>query len=183
MSASGRLVFSAWGSLEANLRDMVGNGPGRRVIVDRQSGIIVVRALPEQLQEVSDYLRSTEATVTRQVLLEAKIVEVDLDHAYQAGIDWVKVLQLGASHYFIGQGTPPNGFGTAAALTPTNSPVTIAPGNPINGFATNTLGGAFTLAANLTDFNAFKGDALGGGGAFVLWLFVGLLQRSMRHRA
>jgi MSHA biogenesis protein MshL len=144
-----------WGSLEANLRDMVGNGPGRRVIVDRQSGIIVVRALPEQLQEVSDYLRSTEATVTRQVLLEAKIVEVDLDHAYQAGIDWVKVLQLGASHYFIGQGTPPNGFGTAAALTPTNSPVTIAPGNPINGFATNTLGGAFTLAANLTDFNAF----------------------------
>src|SRR6185437_15310953 len=54
-----------------------------------------------------------------------------------------------------GQGTPPNGFGTAAALTPTNSPVTIAPGNPINGFATNTLGGAFTLAANLTDFNAF----------------------------
>jgi MSHA biogenesis protein MshL len=33
--------------------------------------------------------------------------------------------------------------------------VTIAPGNPINGFATNTLGGAFTLAANLTDFNAF----------------------------
>ena len=144
-----------WGSLEANLRDMVGNGPGRRVIVDRQSGIIVVRALPEQLQEVSEYLRTTEATVTRQVLLEAKIVEVDLDHAYQAGIDWVKVLQLGASHYFIGQGTPPNGFGTAAALTPTNSPVTIAPGDPINGFATNTLGGAFTLAANFTDFNAF----------------------------
>ena len=69
------------------------------------------------------------------MLLEAKIVEVDLDHAYQAGIDWVKVLQLGASHYFIGQGTPPNGFGTAAALTPSNSPVTIAPGNPINGFA------------------------------------------------
>lgn len=144
-----------WGTLQANLSEMVGSGPGRRVIVDRQSGIIVVRALPEQLQEVSDYLRSTEATVTRQVLLEAKVVEVDLDHAYQAGIDWVKVLQLGASHYFIGQSAPPNGFGTANALTPTNSPVTVAPGNPINGFATNTLGGAFTLAANFTDFNAF----------------------------
>ncbi|HEX5462924.1 MAG TPA: pilus (MSHA type) biogenesis protein MshL [Steroidobacteraceae bacterium] len=144
-----------WGTLQANLSEMVGSGPGRSVIVDRQSGIIVVRALPEQLQEVSDYLRSTEATVTRQVLLEAKVVEVDLDHAYQAGIDWVKVLQLGASHYFIGQSAPPNGFGTANALTPANSPVTVAPGNPINGFATNTLGGAFTLAANFTDFNAF----------------------------
>ena len=144
-----------WGNLQANLLTMVGTGPGRRVIVDPQSGIIVVRALPEQLQEVSEYLRSTEATVTRQVLLEAKIVEVDLDHAYQAGIDWAKVLQLGGSHYFIGQSTPANGFGTAAALTPTNSPVTVAPGNPINGFATHALGGAFTLAADFTDFNAF----------------------------
>lgn len=33
-----------------------------------------------------------------------------------------------------------------------------------------------------TDFNAFKGDALGGIGAFVLWLLVGLLQRTMRQR-
>jgi MSHA biogenesis protein MshL len=38
---------------------------------------------------------------------------------------------------------------------PTNNPVTVAPGNPINGFITNTLGGAFTLAADFTDFNAF----------------------------
>jgi hypothetical protein len=28
-----------------------------------------------------------------------------------------------------------------------------------------------------TDFNAFKGDALGGVCAFGLWLFVGLVQR------
>jgi len=144
-----------WGNLEANLHAMVGSGAGRRVIVDPQSGIVVVRALPEQLQEVGDYLRSTEATVTRQVLLEAKIVEVDLDHAYQAGIDWAKVLQLGGSHYFIGQTSPPNGFGTAAALTPTNSPVTVAPGNPINGITIPSLGGAFTLAADFSDFNAF----------------------------
>ncbi len=38
-------------------------------------------------------------------------------------------------------------------------------------------------APTFTDFNAFKGDALGGVSAFVLWLFVGLLQRSMRRRA
>ena len=144
-----------WGNLEANLHAMVGSGSGRRVIIDPQSGIVVVRALPEQLQEVSDYLRSTEATVTRQVLLEAKIVEVDLDHAYQAGIDWAKVLQLGGSHYFIGQSSPPNGFGQAAALTPSNTPVTVGPGNPISSLAANSLGGAFTLAADFTDFNAF----------------------------
>ena len=143
-----------WGNLEADLRAMVGNGPGRRVIVDPQSGMVIVSALPDQLNDVSEYLRRTEETVTRQVVLEAKVVEVDLDHAYQAGIDWVKVLQAGSSHYFIGQGSPPSGFGTNL-LAPTNTPVTVGPGNPVSSFTTNALGGAFTLAADLTDFNAF----------------------------
>ncbi len=34
-----------------------------------------------------------------------------------------------------------------------------------------------------TDFNAFKGDALGGIGAFVLWLLIGSLQRTSRRSA
>ena len=144
-----------WGNLEANLHAIVGPGSGRKVIIDPQSGIVVVRALPEQLAEVSDYLSSTEATVTRQVLLEAKIVEVDLDHAFQSGINWSKVLALGGSHYFIGQMSPQNGFGTSNALTPSNTQVTVQPGNAISGFTTNALGGAFTLAADFTDFDAF----------------------------
>jgi MSHA biogenesis protein MshL len=144
-----------WGNLEANLHAMIGNGPGYKVIIDPQSGIIVVRALPEQLAEVSDYLRTTEATVSRQVLLEAKIVEVDLNHAYQAGINWAQVMALGSSHYLIGQTAPANGFGTANALTPpSNSPVTIGPGNPVTSLTTNSLGGAFTVAADFTNFDA-----------------------------
>jgi MSHA biogenesis protein MshL len=143
-----------WANLEADLRAMIGGGPGRTVIVDPQSGMIIVSAMPEQLREVREYLRETEQTVTRQVVLEAKVVEVDLDHAYQAGIDWAKVLQLGGSHYFIGQSSPPGGF-NANPLTPTNTPVTVGPGNPVNSLTTNALGGAFTLAADFTDFNAF----------------------------
>ena len=143
-----------WGNLEANLHAMIGNEPGCKVIIDPQSGIIVVRALPEQLAEVGDYLRTTEATVTRQVLLEAKIVEVDLDHAYQAGINWAQVMALGSSHYLIGQTAPANGFGTTNALTPpSNSPLTVGPGNPITSLTTNSLGGAFTVAADFANFD------------------------------
>jgi MSHA biogenesis protein MshL len=143
-----------WGNLEANLHAMIGNGPGRKVIIDPQSGIIVVRALPEQLAEVGDYLRTTEATVTRQVLLEAKIVEVDLNHAYQAGINWAQVMALGSSHYLIGQTAPANGFGTTNALTPpSNSPLTVGPGNPMTSLTTNSLGGAFTVAADFANFD------------------------------
>jgi MSHA biogenesis protein MshL len=143
-----------WGNLEANLHALIGHGAGRKVIIDPQSGIIVVRALPEQLEEVSDYLWTTEATVTRQVLLEAKIVEVDLDHAYQAGINWAQIMTLGSSHYTIGQTGPANGFGTANALTPpSNSPITLSPGTPITSLATNSLGGAFTVAADFANFD------------------------------
>jgi MSHA biogenesis protein MshL len=143
-----------WGNLESNLHAMIGNGPGSKVIIDPQSGIVVVRALPEQLAEVSDYLSTTESTVTRQVLLEAKIVEVDLDHAYQAGVNWAQIMTLGSSHYAIGQTGPANGFGTANALTPpSNSPITLSPGSPITSLATNSLGGAFTVAADFSNFD------------------------------
>ncbi|HUA25742.1 MAG TPA: pilus (MSHA type) biogenesis protein MshL [Steroidobacteraceae bacterium] len=143
-----------WGNLEANLHALIGTGPGRKVIIDPQSGIVVVRALPEQLAEVRDYLRTTEATVTRQVLLEAKIIEVDLNHAYQAGVNWAQIMTLGSSHYAIGQTAPANGFGIANALTPpSNSPITLSPGTPITSLATNSLGGAFTVAADFANFD------------------------------
>ncbi len=142
-----------WGNLEANLRALIGNGAGRKVIIDPQSGIIVVRALPEQLSEVSEYLSTTEATVTRQVLLEAKIIEVDLDHAYQAGVNWAQIMALGSSHYLIGQTAPANGFGTANALAPSGSSITLSPGSPLTSLTTNSLGGAFTVAADFANFD------------------------------
>jgi MSHA biogenesis protein MshL len=89
------------------------------------------------------------------VVLEAKILEVDLNDDFQAGVNWATVLQRGNSHYSIGQSTPPNGF-AGNPLTPTNNPVTlppVPPANPISGIVTNTLGGAFTVAANFKDFS------------------------------
>jgi MSHA biogenesis protein MshL len=143
-----------WAGIETDLRALVGNKPGHSVVINRQSGVIIVHAMPDELRDVSDYLKQTTQTVMRQVVLEAKILEVDLDDANQAGINWAAVLTRGASHYTIGQTTPPNGF-AGNPLTPTNTPVTVAPGNPVSGFVTNTLGGAFTIAADFSDFSSF----------------------------
>jgi MSHA biogenesis protein MshL len=141
-----------WTGIEADLHELIGNKPGRSVIINRQSGVIIVHAMPNELRDVSEYLKQTARTVMRQVVLEAKVVEVDLNDAFQAGVNWATVLQRGNSQYTIGQSTPPNGF-AGNPLTPTNNPVTIAPGNPISGIVTNTLGGAFTIAADFKDFN------------------------------
>jgi MSHA biogenesis protein MshL len=146
-----------WEGIGTDLRAIVGAGAeksDRSVVINSQSGVIVVRAMPSELRDVADYLARTEATVTQQVILEAKIVEVELNEAYQAGINWAAVLRDGNKQYFLGQSAPPGGF-DGDLLAPSGDPVTVAPGSPINGFVQNTLGGAFTLAANFADFNAF----------------------------
>ena len=93
--------------------------------------------------------------MTRQVVLEAKIVEVELSDAYQAGINWAAVLTQGNRQYFLGQSTPRGGFDGDLLAPPATSRSRSARAIPINGFITNALGGAFTLAADFADFNAF----------------------------
>ncbi|MGQ0547377.1 MAG: secretin N-terminal domain-containing protein, partial [Betaproteobacteria bacterium] len=77
-----------WGELRTALLAIVGTGAGTSVIVTPQSGVVVVRALPQQLRAVEEYLRATRLSIERQVMLEAKIIEVTLSDEYQAGINW-----------------------------------------------------------------------------------------------
>jgi len=77
-----------WADLRTALLAIVGTGEGRSVIVTPQSGVVVVRAFPQQLRAVEQYLRATRLSIERQVMLEAKIIEVTLSGAYQAGINW-----------------------------------------------------------------------------------------------
>jgi MSHA biogenesis protein MshL len=145
-----------WKAVENDLKAMIGatDGSGKSVIINRQSGVIVARGLPSELRDIGDYLTRTENTITRQVILEAKVVEVELSDAYQAGINWAAVLSDGNKRYTIGQMAPPGGF-DANPFVPSGDTVTVAPGNPIDGFINSTLGGAFTIAADFTDFNAY----------------------------
>jgi len=77
-----------WLDLRTALLAIVGTGEGRSVIVTPQSGVVVVRALPHQLRSVEQYLDATRLSIERQVMLEAKIIEVTLSDEYQAGINW-----------------------------------------------------------------------------------------------
>jgi MSHA biogenesis protein MshL len=143
-----------WTGIEVDLRAIVGPLPDHSLIINRQSGIIMVRALPRELRDVDDYLQRTSDSVTRQVVLEARIVEVELNSAYQAGINWASIAKIGGGNVFVGQAAPAAGF-NGNLLAPAGKSVTVGPGNPVTGFLQNTLGGAFTIAADFSDFNAF----------------------------
>lgn len=78
-----------WKELKLSLETLVGGKEGgRSVVISPQSGVIVVRGMPDELRAVDRYLRATQLSVERQVILEAKILEVELNSGFQSGINW-----------------------------------------------------------------------------------------------
>src|SRR5450759_5298720 len=76
-----------WDELEKSLTAIVGNDRGRSVVVSPMSGVIVVRAMPDELRNVTAYLKASQISVERQVILEAKIVDVQLNDSFQSGVN------------------------------------------------------------------------------------------------
>ncbi len=83
------------------------------VIGNRESGVLYVRATARQHERVREFLDQVMANVRRQVLIEATVAEVQLNNAYQRGIDWSYIGRR------IGQGFTVQGF--AAPAIPTTS--------------------------------------------------------------
>jgi len=86
-----------WNSLTRSLEMIVGQEDGRNVVTTPGAGMIVIRATPDELRSVEDYLRRTDLIAKRQVILEAKVMEVVLEEGYQQGIDWGYVDQISSS--------------------------------------------------------------------------------------
>ncbi|WP_245754356.1 secretin N-terminal domain-containing protein [Candidatus Accumulibacter aalborgensis] len=77
-----------WRDLTTALTSIVGSQDGRAVVVNPGSGVVLVKAFPADLRSVEDYLRITQLIVERQVILEAKIIEVELNEEFQSGVNW-----------------------------------------------------------------------------------------------
>ena len=144
-----------WSELRSTLQRIVGQHDGHQVVVNSQAGVVVVRAMPEQLRNVEEYLQTVQSIAQRQVIIEAKIVEVQLSDGFQAGINWVAVAQNSSGHSFtFGQQTPPGDF-SGDLSTLGGRPITVEPGTVTTGFPTTTIGGAFSMAFDISDFNSF----------------------------
>ncbi|MDN2480140.1 pilus (MSHA type) biogenesis protein MshL [Vibrio agarivorans] len=77
-----------WPQLQVAVNHLIGSGDGRSVVVTPQAGVITVRAYPDELREVREFLGVSQERMQRQVILEAKILEVTLSDGYQQGINW-----------------------------------------------------------------------------------------------
>jgi MSHA biogenesis protein MshL len=77
-----------WSDLKTALAAIVGTADGRSVVINAGSGVVVVRAMPNELANVDKYLKATQLVADRQVMIEAKIVDVALSEGHQAGVNW-----------------------------------------------------------------------------------------------
>ncbi|MFW8591806.1 pilus (MSHA type) biogenesis protein MshL [Glaciecola sp. 2405UD65-10] len=80
-----------WENLEESLTTMLGDSAGRSILVSPQAGLVTVKALPDELKTIREFLHTSEQNLTRQVIIEARILEVSLSDSFQQGIDWNEI--------------------------------------------------------------------------------------------
>ena len=120
-----------WKDLEKAVSGILGNGEQRSVVVSPQAGLVTVRGMPSEIEAVKSFLQQSERHLQRQVILEAKIIEVTLDDEFQQGINWQNAL---------------------ANVGSTNFTLTTTAGTFGNG-VTNDIGGVSALSFQNADFN------------------------------
>lgn len=165
-----------WDELGKSLQAIVGSEKGRSVVVSPMSGVIVVRAMPDELRNVAAYLRASQISIERQVILEAKIVEVQLNDGFQSGVNWAAFKNGPNSRTSIGQiapgGTMVPGAAGAGALTPGAltggaNLGTVTPGTNLVGGA-GAAGTLFGLAFQTSNFAALLSFLESQGNVHVL---------------
>jgi len=170
-----------WTELTQSLKAIVGDEKGRSVVVSPMSGVIVVRAMPDEMRNITAYLKASQISIERQVILEAKIVEVQLNEGYQSGVNWGAFKNGNNSHTSIGQIAPSGslvpGGGTAASLIPgsnlgANTTATTLAAAAIPGAAlaagANAAGSLFGLAFQTSNFAALLNFLESQGNVHVL---------------
>ena len=160
-----------WKQIDATLRTLIPEGNGRKLIVNADAGLVVARAMTSELRAVESYLRTLQANLTRQVILEAKIVEVALSENFQAGINWSALGTNRHGHTAFGAQTGGQGVFDNGVSDSAGTPITVDPATglfAVPPLPTSAIGGAITAVLNINDFHAVIEMLQGQGDVKVL---------------
>jgi len=147
---------------------------GRKVAISPMAGLVVVQAMPDELRKVDEYLKSAQLTLNRQVILDAKIIEVELNDGFQAGINWeilsgrIRATEFGGEVIHAAPNVGQNFPVLNTAASGSSVPVPMHPGKPPgptfdSGSNVGLFGGVFTLAMNYKNLATFV-ELLGSQG-------------------
>lgn len=77
-----------WTSVEAGLNAIIGDDDTTYININRQGGVISVNANDKVHERIGNYLKQVSDYYSSQVLIEAKVLEVQLNDQYRSGVDW-----------------------------------------------------------------------------------------------
>lgn len=150
-----------WRELGDSIRAIIGDAEGRSVIVSPQANMVVVRAMPAELRDVEAFLSGAQGNLQRQVILEAKILEVTLSDGYQAGINWAALGDNDSNGNSIIVGQTGGGTifdqddGNVSEIAGQTGNLNPSATSMVSSNLTSAFGGVFTLALEAGDFTAF----------------------------
>ncbi|MFM2082942.1 MAG: hypothetical protein RL380_1633, partial [Verrucomicrobiota bacterium] len=96
-----------WMELRAELSALLTEGGRNSLAINRTAGIIEITDRPSVLKKIEHYLEATDGIVNRQVDIEVKIYDVELNNDFQFGIDWVHVAEAYGGSFAFGTATLP----------------------------------------------------------------------------
>ncbi|MDO8273063.1 MAG: secretin N-terminal domain-containing protein [Gammaproteobacteria bacterium] len=110
-----------------------GTAEGRSVVVQPQVGLVMVTAMPAELDRVADYIARAQNILSREVTIQVQFLEVILNKGFQSAIDFDT---FGPGGEKLTDNTVTGQFGSTG-------------GSNIQG-----ISGPLSIATNFTDFNA-----------------------------
>ena len=124
---SDAIAFDFWGAIEKSISRILETAGEQAAVqqnfsINRLAGTIVITATKKNMDSVEQYLNTIKKVMNRQVLIEAKIIDVEFTERLRYGIDWSLVSQsLGGVFTFTAENfssvVPPTGpvFGMASS--------------------------------------------------------------------
>lgn len=82
-------VADLWKDIQEGLKELLSEGG--KFIVNKMASVVVVTDYPSNLERVAEFLETLEGTIQRQVLIEARIIEVSLSDDFQMGLNWDRI--------------------------------------------------------------------------------------------
>ena len=99
-----KLRFAKAEDLEPKLKSFM-EGSAGKIEIDKRSNSIVIVDIQSRIEKIGSVIESLDSPVS-QVLIEAKIVEVNLTDAYRQGINWQEIIEKVSSFDTIAAAAP-----------------------------------------------------------------------------
>lgn len=166
--------FDFWESLEKDITYLLNStysmvkGIDLKPLVSKEAGLITVTGNTEQMTKIEQYIMKLQKRLQNQVLIDVKILSVELSKERKVGIDWNNFLSSLALEYSSTQGGQKNKTATSSS----DSAMSVSmPSNPLS------VSNAITTGIS-DGFDHFGSNTFGIGGAISLTNIVNVLKEN-----